>query len=126
MKKCILAAVLLAALIALSVWNIRYLDAFTGELNAGVELARRQWRDDNFPAAAETLRGTIDLWRSRDGYTHILIRHSEIDATSDVFYELLASVLEEDAAEAEAHSEMLFYHLSSILEMERVTLKSVF
>ena len=61
-----------------------------------------------------------------EGYTHIFIRHSEIDSTTDAFFELMSDVRSGDAESAAGSYEKLLAHLSSLYTMERVTLGSIF
>ena len=67
-----------------------------------------------------------DFWLGADGYTHIFIRHSEIDSTTDAFFELMSDVRSGDAQSASGAYEKLAAHLDSLYTMERVTLGSIF
>ncbi len=126
MKKCLAAVLVLAALLAVSLWNIHHIDALTDGLSAQVTEAQTAWRAGSFDAAARTVNSAIDGWKAADGYTHIFIRHSEIDATADAFYELLETVLDGDAPAADAACGRLLYHLESIRSIEHVDIKSIF
>ncbi len=126
MKKAVFAAALLLLLLLLSMWNLHRIDALTDSLEQRAESVQRLWRAGDFDTAATVLEGAVDTWCAADGYTHIFIRHAEIDAASDAFYELLGHVYSEDAPAAEAGLQKLLYHLDSIDSMEHVTFKSVF
>ncbi|MBE6968782.1 MAG: DUF4363 family protein [Ruminococcaceae bacterium] len=126
MKKAVFALSLLIFLSVVSLWNLRHLETLTRDLIGGVESARAYWQAGDFDSAENTLEKTLDRWLGADGYTHIFIRHSEIDAASDIFYDLRGDILAGDEKSADANAQKLLYHLQSIYSMEQISLKSVF
>ena len=126
MKKAAVAGALLLGMLAFSLWNIRYIDRLTDELTAGVELSRTRCREGNLSEAREVLGETRALWSDARGYTHIFIRHAEVDAAADAFCELLSALEGENGEGAEGAYERLLYHLRCIDEMEHVTWEAVF
>jgi len=96
MKKAVFALSLLIFLSVVSLWNLRHLETLTRDLIGGVESARAYWQAGDFDSAENTLEKTLDRWLGADGYTHIFIRHSEIDAASDIFYDLRGDILAGD------------------------------
>lgn len=126
MKKEIFAAALLAALFLGALLNIRYMEGFIGGLGGMIDESRAYCEAGDLAGAEELLRSAIDEWNAADSYTHIFIRHSEIDSASDAFYELLSYVASGDADGASGAYEKLSAHLSSLYTMERVTPGSVF
>lgn len=79
-----------------------------------------------FELAEQELENAAQDWLGADGYTHIFIRHSEIDSTTDAFFELMSDVRSGDAQSASGAYEKLAAHLDSLYTMERVTLGSIF
>ena len=75
--------------------------------------------------AEEYAEKALQKWLGAEQYTHIFVRHSEIDATADAFYDLMQSLSggEYDGIE-QAYSKLL-YHLSSIATMEQISLGSI-
>ena len=126
MKKTVLALGLLLGIALLSLWNLRHLEKLTDELTTAVSAAEKFCRAGDFDAAERTLNKALDRWLGSDGYTHIFIRHSEIDAASDIFYDLRGDILAGDSERAGADAEKLLYHLQSIRSMERISIKSIF
>lgn len=126
MKRVITAAVLLLLLVLASVWNIRRVDSLTGELETLLRRSEQAALDGSFDQAEDIASDALTLWLAADSYTHIFIRHSEIDSTSDAFYELLERVSERDADGLPSAYAKLLYHLDSIAAMEHVTLGSIF
>lgn len=125
MKKELIAVFLLALLFAGAVYNIHYMDALSDTLIERVDTARTDVASGDYQSAKKELRGAIDLWMSSDGYTHIFIRHPEIDSTTDAFYELLSDVESRDAEAAVGSFEKVKAHLTSIAGMEHITIGSI-
>ena len=126
MKKALLGAAILALLLALSIVNIRFLDGFTGDLISQLNIAEKQSLENDFASSARTLEEAISKWNSYEWYTHIFIRHSEIDSTSDAFYELMSEILDENAQSAQGAFRKLRSRLESIAGMEHITPGSIF
>lgn len=126
MKREITAAALLLLLVFASLWNIRRIDALTGELETLLRRSEQAALDGSFPQAESIASDALARWLASDSYTHIFIRHSEIDSTSDAFYELLERVAEHDADGLPSAYEKLLYHLDSIASMEHVSIGSIF
>jgi len=126
MKREICAALLLLVLIGASVWNIRRADRLTDEIREHLELSERALlaADPNY--AKEQLEAAKRIWLSARGYTQIFLRHSELDGTSDVFYETLQDLQAGELRALPAAYERLRYHLDSIRDMEHVRWGTVF
>ena len=126
MKKAIAAAVLLALLFGAAAWNIAHIDSLTGSLTASADEALAHCRAEDYDAAEDALRKAIELWYGAENYTHIMIRHAEVDSATDAFYAALEPILTHDADAAERAIECLKAHLHSIDSMEHVSFNSVF
>ena len=126
MRKTAAAFVLLGLLAVLSAWNVQHMDALTGTLCEMTGQAGELAAEEKFEEAAAALEEAIALWEGSESYTHIFIRHAEIDAASDAFYELQSAIFSHDADAAAAGCGKLLYHLRSMSSMEHVTVKSVF
>ena len=125
MKKAVIAGVLTLGMLGLSLWNVHHLDAFTDGLRGTLERSRERWTQGDAEGAAALAEQALDDWLSAEGYTHIFIRHAEVDRATDAFYDLLAALSGGDAA-ADRAFDRLEEHLRSIDSMEHVTVKSVF
>lgn len=126
MKRELAAAAVLILLLAGSWWNLKYLRDFTGGLSETLDLSRANCEAGQFELAEQELEKAAQDWLGADGYTHIFIRHSEIDSTTDAFFELMSDVRSGDAQSASGAYEKLAAHLDSLYTMERVTLGSIF
>jgi hypothetical protein len=126
LRKTIVAAVLLLLLLVGTLLNIRCLDGYIEQMQGYVGDAQSSAETGNYDGAVNSLRQAVELWNSIDGYTHIFIRHSEIDSASDAFYDLLSDLYARDGEAARGSFEKVLYHLESISKIEHITLGSVF
>jgi hypothetical protein len=125
MKKEIIAGLILALLFAGSVVNIHYMDSLADELIGQVETAQSYARAGDYARAKAEVGAAIDRWSKCDGYTHIFIRHPEIDSATDALYELYDSVAGGDAALSEGAFGKVEAHMRSIAGMEHITIGSI-
>lgn len=126
MKKEIIAIALLLALFAAGAYNTHFLDGFTSEICDSLDASEASLDAGNNGSALALAEQAHDEWHSRDGYTGVFIRHTEIDYVTYGFHELI-SVLKGN--EPESASELyagLIEHVRSLYEMERTTLGNVF
>lgn len=126
MRRMYVGALILAALMAASLYNVSYLDGKVQALEAMVDSSAELVREGNYAAAADTLRRAIDTWNGMESYTHIFIRHSETDSATDAFYEYLSDITAMDGGSAAGSYQKLRAHLESIANMEHVTIGSIF
>ncbi|MGN1003169.1 MAG: DUF4363 family protein [Oscillospiraceae bacterium] len=126
MRRMYAGALILAILLAASLFNVAYLDGKVAELEAMVDEAAAKAEGGDFDAASRSLQRAIDTWNGMEGYTHIFIRHSEIDGATDAFYEYLSDLCAGDGGSARGSCQKLRAHLESIASMEHVTIGSIF
>ena len=125
-KREFAAAAVLVLLAAVSVWNLKAADDLTERLMISLERSQECSQALDMRGAEKYLDKALELWLKADGYTHIFIRHSEIDSTSDAFFELKESISGGDITAAKAAYEKLMYHLESIDSMEHPSFGSIF
>ena len=125
MKREAVAAALFLVLILLSVWNLRKTDRLTGEMTRLLEVSEASAKSGELDDALHYAEKALAVWLSAEGHTHIFIRHSEIDGTSDAFYELLSAIEEGDIDSLSPAYGKLLYHIDSISGMEHVSIGSI-
>lgn len=118
------AGILLVLLIAGAWWNIRAVDRLTGDILAGLETSQEAEERGDQAGAQAALDTALNRWLEADSYTHIFIRHAEIDATADAFYELQSQLLSGEGDSSAAYDK-LRYHLDSIQRMEHPSFGSI-
>ena len=124
MKKEIIALSLLVLLFAASLFNIWYFDRLCLDIAGEVKASAVALERGDMEAAQEHLNSALHTWLDADSYTHIFIRHPEIDSTADAFYEL-GQALEENSESCRAAYDKLLYHLESIRTMEHLRFGSI-
>ena len=126
MKKEIGALLLLAALAAGSAWSIRKTDMLTADVKTHLELSEKALLSGDRDYAAEQLEAALRIWLSARGYTEVFLRHTELDSTSEVFYETMQDLRAGETRGLSAAYERLRDHLDCIAAMEHVSLGSLF
>ena len=126
MKREISALLLLAVLAAASVWNIHRADALIGEVKEHVELSEKAIKSGDPKYASEQLEAAFRIWRAAKVYTQTLLRHAELDGTSDAFFAAMRELEAGEIRTVPAVYEQLRYHLDCIAGMEHVAWGTIF
>ena len=124
MKRELAAGALLLLLMAGAWWNIHAVDTLTGDILAGLDTSQAAEEQGDHLTAQAALAKALNRWLEADSYTHIFIRHAEIDSTADAFYELQAQLLAGEGDSSAAYDK-LRYHLDSIQRMEHPSIGSI-
>ena len=125
-KKEICAALLLAVILTTAIINSNHLEALTSDLQELVDITAKAAADDNWSIAEENAEKLSDKWHEMDPYTHIVLKHSEIDSTTDAIYELLKAVYSKELGEVMGATRLASEHLFSISSMEKIRFGSIF
>ncbi len=120
MKKEWFALLLLIAIIFGAAMNLRFLRSFTEKLELDVADAadagdRKDWASAEMIASA-----AMECWTRADKYTHVFIRHGEIDAVTDGFCSLLGAIRSQDHGSLYSAQIALRSRLLGLYEMERL------
>lgn len=126
MNREICAYLLLLALFLGSLYNIHVMDDKIGSLRMDAEKAFEYAQNGDFEDAERQLRSAADRWLHMDEYTHIFIRHTEIDSATDAFFDMLSDIASKDAESAEGSYRKLDAHLSSLITIEHLSFGSIF
>lgn len=125
MKKEIIALLLLALLFTGSLYNIRVIEKMVNTLESGVEASFSAAEIGDFDTAHKLIDEASTDWLSRDAYTHIFIRHSEINSTTDAFFGYISDISAEDIGSAEGSYGLLMAQLDSLKTMEEISFGSI-
>ena len=126
MKRELGALILLLALFGAAAFNIRAAERLTDEIETHLGRSEKALLAGDRAYAETELEAALRIWRSAEHYTHIFIRHGEIDSASDAFFHLQQGLLAGDGKELSAAYDLLRYHLESIDRMEHISPGSVF
>lgn len=124
MKKELAACILLVLLTAGAGWSTRHMTKLADAMLTHLDSSESYGEMGDGEKAREELDEALSLWLRAEGYTHIFIRHPEIDAATDAFYELIEAQTNGDAG-LTACFDKLRYHIMSIESMERLRLGSI-
>ena len=126
MKKEIAAAIILIALFAGVMVNIKVSGNIILSLEDDVTAAYESASNGDFDRAKPQLDAAIEHWMSLDGYTHIFMRHSEINSTTEAYFQLKSDIYAEDIGAAEGSDSLLMADLDSLMTMEQISFGSIF
>ena len=128
MKRLWVSLGLIAVLAALCGVHTVYLSRFTDELTGLLTQAQEQVDREDWEGAFQLTRQAKEQWVGNDGYLHITLRHTDIDAILVSFDEALAFLQgkEHQSAEYAAVNAKLLTQLALLLEAELPTLTNVF
>lgn len=124
MKKELFAYLTLLGLLIGSAISILYLNKIVETMTTHVHAAEEACIQGNYALAEDELSSALQLWINIDEYSHIFIRHAEIDTATDAYYSALSAIQQKEIS-ALADLQMVQYHISSILSMEKPSFKSI-
>ena len=125
MRREVIAIMLLILLLGILLGNIRYLDNLVADIEEAVSRSSAAWERGNTQLAVSELETAMERWQSAANYAHIFLRQTEIDAVSDAFFDLSAS-LHDGEKDSRDDYLRLFYHLDSLERMDALRLSSIF
>ena len=126
MRKELAAAIILALLLTGVMVNIRVASNIILSLKEDVTAAYQSAEKGDFDRAKPQLDAAVEHWMSLDGYTHIFIRHSEINSTTEAYFQLKSDIYAEDMGAVEGSYGLLMATLDSLMTMEQLRLGSIF
>ena len=124
MKRLWLAAVLLAAVFAVALWNSASLREFTGEISAILQEAGAEAADGSWDQAARLTGRAREIWEDQDVYLHITLRHADTDEIYACFQEVEALLSSREWGEYAAANARLITRMELLWESEAPTLKN--
>lgn len=126
MKKEVFALVLLLALLAGGLYNTHYLRSFTSGLADTLHVSESSCAAGEYERALELAERAHESWHSRAAYAGIFIRHTEIDAVTYGFHDLISALKSSEPEGAAMLYSGLIGHIESLYEMERLSPASIF
>ncbi len=125
MRRLILAAVILAAVLGATFWNTQRLNGLTGQMLSLIDQAGGQAQEGAWDQAGGTLEKARALWDERSAYLHMTLRHADIDAVTLSLTQLEQYTRAKDAGQWALCAASLSVQLNLLSEMEALTLKNV-
>ena len=126
MKREQAAVALLLLLLAIALWNVRRADFLTDQLEENILRSERALSRGDRDMALTALDNALELWLNSRGYTSIFLRHPDVDAASDAFYDLKQLLQQGESDSAPFGYAKLRYHLDMLDYMEHLSWGTVF
>lgn len=126
MKKEIIVGFLLVFIFSAALFNIHALNRLTDDIVQLVEESEKSAAAGNWEEAAAKAEEAEKRWEENDSYTHIVLRHSEINMATDAIYELLKEIYSENMGGVRGAAKAVNAHMTSISSIEHIKLGSIF
>lgn len=126
MKKEIIIACFLVLLLSLAVVNIHFMNKLTGNVTALIEEAQGYARAEDWTRAEKKAEEAAFLWTNSDTYTHLVLRHPEVEAATDAIYGFLQEIYAKEPGAAEGAAKAASARLNSISSIEQIKFGSIF
>lgn len=125
MKRLWIAVLLLAALLAGSLWNARYAQSFSDRLIQPLRQAQKLANADQWEQAEQLTRSTYDQWEGKHFYLHTVMRHSDTDQIMEGFRTVFEYLALHEMDEYAAANATLITHLELLAEMEQASVVNI-
>jgi len=109
----------LAAIVLISLWNIRVIEHKTAQLQIPLQYADALARMENWAAAEAALAESYQDWTGCQTYLHIVTHHDTVDTAEALYRRTQAFAQEQDLAEFRAALSDLIAQLQLLAEAER-------
>lgn len=126
MKKEIIIACLLVLLLSLAIVNIHFMNKLTDNITFLVEEAQEYAQAEDWPNAEKKAEEAARLWTHSDTYTHIVLRHSEIEEATDALFSFLEQIYAKEPGASKGAAKAATARLNSISSIEQIKLGSIF
>lgn len=126
MRKTLSGAALLLILLCAAIFNSHYQKRFLGDMLDEAADAEKLVYSGNVEAGLETLYSLLNRWDAWEEYSHVFIRHTDVEEVSSSFYELLSDLCENDTGSARGSFLSLRHSIESIIKMEQPRFGSIF
>ena len=125
MKALVVPITVLGLLLALSLWNERYLRDCCARWEAQLAVIDALAAREDWDGAARQTKALYGDWERCGTWLRITMRHQELDEAEDLFCRALVLAQEEDSVEFRAAAAELDSQLRLLCEMEQVRLENV-
>lgn len=116
---------LLAALLALSVWNCFTMTDHTDRWQAQLRQVDALAQSENWTEAAAALADSYEDWDRRQTYLHIVAEHDALSGAEAMYQRALAFAATKEPNEFRAELADLRAQLQMLAERERFSLKNI-
>lgn len=125
MKRLWIALALMGVLLGGTLAHTISLQGFTGGLTGALEEAQTLAQADDWDRARTLTEQSLQTWRERDVYLHVLLRHADTDQIYAGFQEVLALLESGEYGEYAAANARLITQIGLLSEAEQLNLKNI-
>ena len=126
MKQSTLApAAMLAAILALSLWNSAAMTRHTQRWRSQLDRTEQFAAAGDWQSAADALSASYEDWSGRQVFLHIVSQHDAVDDAEAMYRRAMAFAAEDEASEFRAEVTDLRDQLRLLSEMERFSVKNI-
>ena len=115
----------LAAIVLISLWNIRVIERKTAQLQIPLQYADALARVENWAAAEAALAESYQDWTDCQTYLHIVTHHNTVDTAEALYRRAQAFAQERDLAEFRAALSDLIAQIHLLAEAERGSVNNI-
>lgn len=126
MKRAWIALAILLTVLAGTLCHSFYIERFTGNLIQLLEQAESRAEAGEWDLAERLSQTAHEKWDKKDGYLHVLLRHSDTDQIYMGFYEVEEFLQRQEDGEYSAANAKLIAQLELLSEAEQLSLKNLF
>jgi len=117
---------LLVLMLAAAFVNVRYLNKLTDDVTAAAERAAALAEAGKWDEAASEAESASKKWESKENYTHMVLRHSEIEECTAALNGFLKEIYMKEEGGVKGALAAVKSQMTSIASIERVKLGSIF
>lgn len=121
----LIPAAVLAAILAVSLWNSRVITAETDRWRAQLEQGDRLAQAGDWSGAIGAVAHSYDDWTSRQTYLHIVSEHDAVDDAEAMYRRAMAFAAVEELSEFRAEISDLRDQLRLLAEMEQCSARNI-
>jgi TRAP-type C4-dicarboxylate transport system substrate-binding protein len=126
MKKEIFIGCFLALMLAAAIVNIHFLNKLTDDVTQHIEDARDFAARGDWDKAGKKAEEAAQMWSESDTYTHLVLRHPEVESATDAIYAFMQEVYAKEEGAAKGAAEAAISRMKSISSIEQIKFGSIF
>lgn len=125
MKRFWISVTILSVTFALSLGNGWLLQHWTEQMTALLEQAQSLAEEEQWEQADALTGDAMELWKQKEGYLYVVLRHTEADAVVQQFREVQELLQWGEEAEYTSANARLVEDIKLLAEMESFSLKNL-
>jgi TRAP-type C4-dicarboxylate transport system substrate-binding protein len=126
MKKEIFIGCFLLVLLAAALVNIYFLNKLTDNVTHLIEESEKSAEEKDWDKAEKKAEEAARLWADSDTYTHLVLRHPEVESATDAIYAFMAEIYGREEGTAKGAAQAAISRMKSISSIEQIKFGSIF